>query len=246
MKKLLLPCLITVFLLALWGCKVTSPLESSVTTTPTIHSEFSTAITSTTAQPTTESTTAPKPRERHEYNKHNPDKNLFLQFLHGEIPFVTLGSYGGVHYFSDTNEIRDENEQRFYIIDMDGDGKPELGCIYPELTMMSIIRYNEEKDCFEEWLSGRHQQIPLGNGQMHEYKYFATATAYSYDLYDKNANLIKSVSYITGERYPYDTTYYQIDFVDVTEEEWKAESAFLFELIENAPKPMSYKELYTP
>jgi len=231
MKKSNLLCLIVAFLLALWGCS-DAPLV-----------EPSTAITSTTAQPTTENTTAPKPRERHEYNKHNPDKNLFLQFLHDEIPVVNMDGSEKTFYFSDLSEVADEDRKIFYIVDMDGDGKPELCCKYQELAAINIMRYNEEKDCFDLWLSGLSQQFPLGNGEM----YIIGNSWTSYHLYDENANLIEEIVYSFNRgpdvKFWIDKNGFQ---KEVAEDDWNSESAWLFELIENAPKPISYKELYTP
>ena len=118
----------------------------------------------TTEAPATE--TKPEPRKRHEYNKYNPDKNLFLQFLNDEIPLVGHDELEGTIYFSDFNmyELNDD-EERFYIVDMNGDGNPEFGYIH--VGMLYMLRYNEEKDCFELWLAETQRQRPLGNGKMY-------------------------------------------------------------------------------
>ena len=234
MKKLTSLCLIAIFLLTLWGCKSNTPPP-----------EHSTTMTLTTEQFVTKIETEPEPRERHEYNKLNPDKNLLLQYLYDEIPLYFANS-SKTYYFSELSEIIDEDEKNFYVIDMDMDGKPEFGIISPELGAIILIRYNEQKDCFESWLEERRQQLPLGNGRMYEISSSASYQVYSYLVYDENANLIKRIDY--SKLFEGPDVAYEIDTDDerkkVTEKEWHAESAWLFRLIENAPKPLSYTELY--
>jgi len=179
---------------------------------------------------------------RHEYNSNDPNKNLFLQFLHDEIPVTNYGEDNKALFFSDIDSAKIEKEdKRFFIVDMDGDGKPELCYLYP--AMLDIVRYNEETECFELWLSEGQHQRPLGEGQMWEHTSLMSAFVDSYFLYDEHANLLKSISYGMGAK-DLDTNYYQIDGVDVTEGEWRTASAWLLKLIENAPEPLSLNELY--
>lgn len=194
-------------------------------------------------------------RERHVYNTSNPDKNLFLQFLHDEIPIIHY-PYGWIEgetiyktlYFS---EIKDEfgSFPEFYMVDMDGDGRQEYCFGVPAL--LNTIKYNEELGCFEIWLQERNQQKPIGNGQMYS-KDFHTDTGYGYYLYDENANLIEYKLYtITpmsdgngGEYIKYSIWDEEKGIFNVvTEEAWNEETEFLFKLIDDAPKPMSYEEL---
>lgn len=197
-------------------------------------------------------------KERHIYNASNPDKNLFLQFLHDEIPVINY-PYGQREgkaiyktlYFS---EIKDEfgfspEFSEFYMVDMDGDGIQEYCFKIPAL--LNTIKYNEELQCFEVWLQERNQQKPIGNGQMYS-KDFHTDTRYGYYLYDKDANLIEYKLYtITpmsdgngGECVEYSIWDEEKGvFNVVTEEVWNDETEFLFKLIDEAPKPMSYEEL---
>jgi len=225
MKRFILLCLFFAFLLVLSGCKREPPLQEH-------SSNLTTAIDA--------STTKPEPRKRHEYNRENPGKNLFLQFLHDEISYV--GEKGEARYFSDFHGITGENENSFYIVDMDGDGKPEFW--YQDYVSTDIFRYSEDKDCFELWLYGRRQMYPLGVGKIYEHHSSASSVTYAHHSYDKNANLIESIFYEKGISPPYVEEYFKIDDVAVSEDEWNTASAWLFELIKNAPNPLSYKELY--
>ncbi|MEH2957284.1 hypothetical protein [Candidatus Merdisoma sp. JLR.KK006] len=194
-------------------------------------------------------------KERHIYNENNPDKNLFLQFLHDEIP-ITHYPYEWIEgttiyktlYFS---EIIDEFGfyPELYMVDMDGDGIQEY--CFRIVALLNTIKYNEELGCFEIWLQEREQQKPIGNGQMYS-KDFHTDTRYGYYLYDKNANLIEYKLYTVtpmsdgngGECVKYSIWDEEKGVFDVvTEEVWNKETKFLFELIDHASKPMSYEEL---
>jgi len=232
--KRVIPLLMIAFFLPLCGCKREEPA-------PTLEPVPSTTLATTTTQSTTESTTAPEPRERHEYNKHNPDKNLFLQYLNDEIPLVFDAAGNKAHYFSYGSDDAETSEMRFYIVDMDGDGKPEF--CYRYHSSFDIIRYNEEKSYFELWFSGRQQCTPLGNGKIHEHFSSANMFADSYQTYDNAGNLIESITLSRGVRPPSVEDYFAIDYVDVTEEEWSAADARMRKLFENAPKALSYQEL---
>ena len=193
----------------------------------------------------TSTTNEGRQTDRVVYNEHDLSKNLLLQFLHDEIPIVNYNNEGDVVYYSDLVDVNENLEtSKFFIVDMDGNGNDEYG--YFHHPMLDIIKYNEEKEYFELWISVKSQQRPIGNGKM-----YAITTSqpiiYEYYLYDENANLIESSYYRTGEEYdkekevPYKV--YEINDKYVSEETWNVETEYLFNLIEEAPKPLGYQEL---
>ena len=193
-------------------------------------------------------------RERNEYNKNDYDKNLLLQFLHDEIPIINYQQEGRTVYFSD---LRNDSPisyipedtlgsvfDYFYIVDMDGDKKPEFAFCPP--GGRDLIKYNEEIGCFELWLSETYHHYPIGDGQI--YVILPTQPmVYVYEKYDEYANLIDSKVFSIGEEYSKEKNesymVYEIDSIPVSENEWYNETAYLFELIENAPKALQYQDL---
>lgn len=184
-------------------------------------------------------------QEMHEYTQ-NEEKNLLLMFLNDKIPVKDYYEIGKEAYYSEiVNEEVAIDEANFYIVDMDGDGDDEF-CYFAH-SMLDIIKYNQDAECFELWLSVKSQQRPIGNGEM-----YAVATSqpiiYEYFIYNENAELVESIYYRTGEEYNKElenvTIIYEIDGKIVTEEEWFAKTKIFFEQKENAPGAIPYQELF--
>lgn len=180
------------------------------------------------------------------YNENDSSKNLLLRFLNDELPIVNYKGASDKLFYSD---ISDPNikleESEFFIVDMDGDGKDEYGFfIHP---MLEIIKYDDEKEQFELWLSVKSQQRPIGKGEM-----YAIITGqpiiYEYYKYDADANLLESQYYTIGEEVNKEnntsSTIYRVNGINVTEEEWNNQTKQFFNLKELAPNPIGYEQLY--
>ena len=152
-------------------------------------------------------------------------REKFLEFLLDEFP------------------LAGQNQDEFLIFDLDGDGEDEF--FYFHSAFCYVFRYNKDKKGFEPWLTTRRRQLPAGNSQMYEIASSGSFTAYSYLKYDTNAKLIDEINYTVlhdGPDISYWTDFGKAAEKEITEEEWHAASAWLFELIEHAPKPISYQE----
>ncbi len=180
------------------------------------------------------------------YNEEGSSKNFLLGFLNDEIPIVNYKGASKKLFYSD---IADPNirleESKFFIVDMDGDEKDEYGFfIHP---MLEIIKYNDEKERFEVWISVKSQQRPIGDGEM-----YAIITGqpiiYEYYKYDADANLLESQYYTIGEEVDEEnntsSTIYSVNGNNVTEEEWHNQTNKFFSLKVLAPNPIKYEQLY--
>lgn len=176
-----------------------------------------------------------EPRERHTYNASDPDKNLFLQFINDEIPLINYEGKGVV-YYSELNAYEDI----YCIVDMDGDGINEF-CFNTVVTN-NVIKYNEEKQCFEIWTRARFHARPIGNGRMYEMPQNIDLMYRDYS-YDKNGNLVKEKLYTIWDPGT-DKVQYTLDGRrEVSKEEWEKATAEYFEAIENAPPTLTYEQL---
>lgn len=182
------------------------------------------------------------PRDKHVYNSADADKNLLLQFLNDELPiinYIESGEKKTVYYSQ-----LDGGYDYFYIVDMDGDGKKEF-CIFITAENL-IIKYNEQKECFEVWLRTRIQEKPIGDGKAYAIDAH-TDTRYSYYEYDENGNLIVEKYYSIGRIYDEDSDegnmQYLIGTEVVSKEEWEKETAYLFDMMESAPPALTYDDL---
>lgn len=175
-----------------------------------------------------------EPRERHTYNASDPDKNLFLQFINDEIPLINYEGKGVV-YYSELNAYEDI----YCIVDMDGDGKNEF-CFNTVVTN-NVIKYNEEKQCFEIWTQTGFHVRPIGNGKMYELPQHIDFIYTEY-YYDRKGKLLKGRSYAMW-RYNEDKIKYEIAGREVSKEEWEKATAEYFEAIENAPPTLTYEQL---
>lgn len=180
------------------------------------------------------------------YNEDDSSKNLLLRFLNDELPIVNYKGASNKLFYSD---IADPNirleESKFFIVDMDGDGKDEYGfCIHP---MLEIIKYDDEKEQFEVWISIKSQQRPIGDGEM-----YAIITGqpmiYEYYKYDTDANLLESQYYTIDEEVDEENNtssiIYSVNGNNVTEEVWRNQTNKFFRLKDLAPNPIEYEQLY--
>lgn len=180
------------------------------------------------------------------YNVHDSSKNLLLRFLHDEVPIIDYSEEGETKYYSD---IADENisleDSKFYIIDMDGDDTNEFG--YYRYPVLEIIKYDKEDDKFDLWISVKSQQRPIGKGEMYAIITGQPIT-YEYYQYDKDAKLLESDYYRTGEVFDKDnetaTVIYEINGKNVPIEEWNNETEYFYTRKEAAPNPLTYQELF--
>ena len=187
------------------------------------------------------------PKEKHTYNAEDSDKNLFLQFLHDEIPIVDYMYEGNIAYYSDIRSIGDTDFKQFYIVDMTGNGKMDF-CFF-DTGVREIIVYDEQREVFTVWLTMRSQQYPLGNGKTFSIDEHMELK-YGYQVYDEHVGLIAEHLYM--QEIGVEPTNYRHwifsqeadNFEPVSENEWNEAIAFLFELIENKPEPLSFSELY--
>lgn len=193
-----------------------------------------------------------------EYFAVHSDDVLFLQFLNNEIPIIrneqwewdwNLNNLDRVYYSDISDRVEnyhgDDIYSIFYIVDMDGDGNSEF-CFYSR-ALLYIIKYDEDNGVFNLWLTGSTNQKPLGNGYLYYYSGNLTII-HAYEMYDKNANLVRNKIFTSEFDYydeETDTVHnkYTIDWEVVSESEWHEEIAFLFELRDNGPRPLSYQDL---
>lgn len=180
------------------------------------------------------------------YNELDSSKKLLLRFLNDEVPIVNYLENGDRKYYSDISDVNISLEDsKFYIVDMDGDGTNEFG--YYRYPMLDIIKYDKEDDNFELWISVKSQQRPIGEGEM-----YAIITSqpiiYEYYQYDKDANLVESDYYRSGEEIDKEnetvTLIYEVNGENVSLEEWNNETEYFFTRKDSAPNPLTYQELF--
>ena len=237
MQKKLFLILLALLLLPLSACKNTDDI-SNYTDETTVHAEYSFEEMDSFLD---------IPKERHTYNAEDSDKNLFLQFLHDEIPIVDYMYEGNIAYYSDIRSIGDTDFKQFYIVDMTGNGKMDF-CFF-DTGVREIIVYDEQREVFTVWLTMRSQQYPLGNGKTFSIDEHMELK-YGYQVYDEHVGLIAEHLYM--QEIGVEPTNYRHwifsqeadNFEPVSENEWNEAIAFLFELIENKPEPLSFSELY--
>ncbi len=179
------------------------------------------------------------------------DKKLFLQFLNNKIPVKDYEYSGVVMYYSDIinkygygNENPKDSNSIFFITDMTGDGKKDFAYFYN--ASIDIITYDEEEKIFKLWFTGKSQLRPIGNKEMYSI-ITSQPIVYEHFTYDEKTNLLSHKTYTSGEIYDEiekaTTIIYKIDDKVVSEEKWKEETKYFFELKSNAPMSLSYEDL---
>lgn len=179
-------------------------------------------------------------------------KERFIRFMNDEIPVSNHPERGEMVYFSQIDDFGgiaswDEEIQarkRFYIMDMNRDGIPDI--CYENRISFDILVYNDETECFDLWFTDVAKYSPLRTGELTGHWHY-TWVGDTHLILDENGGQASEVRFIsephlnteTGEEY----SDFFIDDKEVSEEEWHAESAYLYELRETAPEAMSYAEL---
>lgn len=194
-------------------------------------------------------------------------KRLLLRLIQNEI-LITDGE--NQYYFSDTVSTSYEAmlpESEFYIVDINGDKKLDIGIKFPT-NVLETFYYNPETDTLSMALDDHIYTEILGNRQVMTASQTAMRTSYFYSVINilgekistvaftedyvgesilsdgtKKANFSYSVelrmSFLDGTKRPNRTT----STTEVTKEQWDMMKKPFDDLRKNAPKPFDYEEL---
>ena len=194
-------------------------------------------------------------------------KRLILRLIRDQIE-ITDGEEK--YYFSDTVSADYEAmlpNSEFYIVDINGDQKLDIGIKYPT-NVLDTYYYNPETDTLNLALDNHMYTEILGNGQIMTASYASMRTAYFYHVINILGEYISTVTFIENymgesilsdgtkngnflysivvemrlpgqEKYPNFTS----STTEVTKEQWDMMKKPFDDLRENAPKPFNYEEL---
>lgn len=194
-------------------------------------------------------------------------KRLILRLIRDQIAITEDEKR---YFFSDTVSVDYDKmlpESKFYIVDINGDKKLDIGIRFPSNVLMTYY-YNEETDTLSLALDYHMYTEILGNGQVMTFSQTAMSKNYFYsviDILEENITTIGFLRDYNGKTVLSDGTekidyLYSIDVemrlpgdseypnnisseTDVTKEQWDMMKKPFDDLRENAPKPFNYEEL---
>ena len=194
-------------------------------------------------------------------------KRLILRLIRNQIE-ITDGEEK--YCFSDTVSADYEAmlpNCEFYIVDINGDKKLDIGIKYPT-NVLDTYYYNPETDTLKPALDNHMYTEILRNGQVMTASYASMRTAYFYHVVNILGEYISTVTFVENymgesissdvtendnflysivvemrlpgqEKYPNITS----STTEVTKEQWDRIKKPFDELRDNAPKPFNYEEL---
>lgn len=194
-------------------------------------------------------------------------KKLILRLFRNEIEIMDGENK---YYFSDTVSVNYEKmlpESKFYIVDINGDKKLDIGIRFPNNVLLTYY-YNDKTDTLRPALGYHIYTEILGNGQVMMASSSSSSTGTFYKVIDISGNRINTIAFFkdymrdnilpNGSKEPmYE---YSIDLemrlpdgtrspnttsstVEVSKEQWDMMKRPFEDLRKNAPKPFNYGEI---